>query len=346
MPKSLSFSLLLLFVFFVGKVSGQTISILQWMQQDKAVDLYLTLDWKEIQKKKEDKAYMPASVLLKKENGDTMHLELKCKTRGHMRLDICSYPPLKLKFPKSELTKRSLLEMNEVDLVHPCQNGDAYDQYLLREYLAYKLYQLVSPVAYNVQLVNIHYENPDHTEAFESTLGFLVENEEELVMRLKGRSSQVAVMSERAIDHGAFLRVTLFEFMIGNTDWYIQTRHNLDFIVVPGYNLMVPVPYDFDYSGLVGAPYAAHHETLKLPTVVTRYYQGWCETEEDVNNMLKVFIDNKEKILAMPAEIQGMSERSVEYARSYLEEFFTIIENPKKLQNNIIKHCDMWPVQE
>ncbi|MEO5906428.1 MAG: hypothetical protein ABIQ11_06870, partial [Saprospiraceae bacterium] len=260
----------LLFTLFTLNVFSQGQSILQWMRQDKALDLYLTTNWKELEKKKDDKIYMPARLFLKKENGDTMALDLKCKTRGHMRLTICGNPPLKLKFSKSELAKRSCSEMNEIDLVHPCQNGEAYDQYILREYLAYKLYQLVAPVSYHVQLVNIHYKNPDQAEAFESSMGFLVENEEELVQRLGGRSSQVAVMSEKAVERESFLRLTLFEFMIGNTDWYIPTRHNLDFIVVPGYKLMVPVPYDFDYSGLVGAHYAAHHESIKLPTVVTR----------------------------------------------------------------------------
>jgi hypothetical protein len=74
--------------------------------------------------------------------------------------------------------------------------------------------------------------------------------------------------------------VALFEFMIGNTDWFIQNRHNLEFVVVPGHNLLVPIPYDFDYSGLVNAPYAVHHTSLELPSVEIRYYQGWCYSEE------------------------------------------------------------------
>ncbi|MGB3079375.1 MAG: hypothetical protein WBB31_09900, partial [Saprospiraceae bacterium] len=109
--------------------------------------------------------------------------------------------------------------------------------------------------------------------------------------------------------------------------------------------LLVTVPYDFDYSGLVDAPYAAHHESLKLSSVTVRYYQGWCQTDEEVKDAVKIFEDQKEKILGMCDHIQGLSERSKKYTREYLQDFFDIIENPRKFENQIMKHCDMWPTK-
>ncbi|MEP6793186.1 MAG: hypothetical protein ABJB16_02585 [Saprospiraceae bacterium] len=326
-------------------LTGQTKSFLQDIKQDSAIDLYLTLNWKSIERHKKDQTYLPAQVKLQTPQGDSLNLDLKVRTRGHMRLDICSYPPIKLKFDKSGLAQHSLSSLNELDLVHHCQDGDQYNQYLLREYMCYKIFELVSPYHFHAQLVQLHYENPAGAEAHETSYAFLVENPEELVDRLQSKLNKNKIVTSAAVEKLSFLKMCLFEFMIGNTDWYVPLRHNLEFIGVPGFKLLVAVPYDFDYSGLVDAPYAAHHESLKLPSVTIRYYQGWCQTEDEVNDAIKIFEDQKEKILSMCDHIQGFSERSKKYTREYLQDFFDIIENPRKLENQIIKHCDMWPTK-
>ncbi|HZV70051.1 MAG TPA: hypothetical protein VFG10_10925 [Saprospiraceae bacterium] len=338
---------LLSFLFVLNGLvlTGQSESFLQKIKQDSAVDLYLTLDWKDMERHKKDKTYLPGQIKIHTAGGDSLNLDLKMRTRGHMRLEICSYPPIKLKFDKSDLAAHSLSSMNEMDLVHHCHEGDLYDQYLLREYMCYKLFELISPYHFHAQLVRLHYKNPDGKEAHDQAYAFLVENGEELADRLHAKLNKSKIVSTNGLEKMPFLKVCLFEYMIGNTDWYIPARHNLEFIGVPAYRILVTVPFDFDYSGLVDAPYAAHHETIKLPSVTIRYYQGWCQTPEEVNDALKIFREQKETILGMCDHIHGFNERSKKYTRDYLEDFFNIIENPKKLENQIIKHCDMWPVK-
>lgn len=320
--------------------------MLQSIQQDSAVDLYLTLDWKSIEKNKKEKVYVLAKVLIITASNDSIELDAKVRTRGHMRLDICSFPPLKLKFEKGTLAEHFLSSFNEMDIVNHCEESDMHDQLLLKEYLAYKLWELVSPYYFKVQLIRLHYMKTDGSQAHKTAYAFLMENTEEMVERLGGRRNKTPVISSSAVEKEPLLRVALFEYMIGNTDWYITNRHNLEFVAIPGFNVLVPIPYDFDYSGLVSAPYAAHHASIDLPAVTTRYYQGKCATVEEVHNILKTFLDQKEKILMAPHLIQGLSEKSINYSVSYLKEFYDIIENKKKLENFIIAHCDMWPVKE
>lgn len=321
-------------------------SLLQSIHQDSAVDLYLTLDWKAIEKNKNDKAYVPAKVLIISPRKDSIYLDAKVRTRGHMRLDICSFPPLKLKFEKGTLAEHHLSSFNEMDIVNHCEESEMHDQLLLKEYLAYKLWEFVSPYYFKVQLIRLHYMKTDGSQAHKTAYAFLMENTEELVERLGARRNKTPVISSSAVEKEPLLRVALFEYMIGNTDWYITNRHNLEFVAIPGYNVLVPIPYDFDYSGLVSAPYAAHHASIDLPSVSIRYYQGKCATDEEVHKILKTFLDQKEKILMTPHHIQGLSEKSINYSVAYLKEFYDIIENPKKLKNFIIEHCDMWPVKE
>ncbi len=339
--------LLFLLIWISGShVFAQPVSFLHTLERDQPADLYLTLDWRKLEKTKKEKAYVPASVKCMLTPRDSMLLPAKVRTRGHMRLNICSLPPLKLKIDKSGLDQYHLCSLNEMDIVHHCHESDQYDQYLLREYLAYKIWELVSPYYFSTRLVRMHYLAPDGSEAHASATAFLVENEEELLDRLQGRQIKTAIINHAALDRESFLRACLFEFMIGNTDWYIPTRHNLEFIGIPGKPLLQTIPYDFDYSGLVNAPYAAHHESLNLSVITIRYYQGWCHTEEEVRQQLQVFLDQKEKILQLPYRIPGLDERSIRHVVEYLKGFYEIVENPKKLQNQVIRHCDMWPAQE
>lgn len=338
--------LILLFLICTSVLAGQQVSLLQEIKQDSALHLYLKQNWKNIEKHKKDKVYQSADVRLITAASDTIAIPAKVRTRGNMRLQICSIPPLKVKFEKTDLAAHQLAPLNELDLVQPCHEAEVYYQYILKEYLAYKLWELVSPYYFRTQLVKIHYINQDGSEAHDQSYAFLTENTEELVERLGGRRNKTPVISSNAVDKSPMLNVALFQFMIGNTDWYIQNRHNLEFVVIPGHPLLVPIPYDFDYSGLVGATYAAHHESLELSSISSRYYQGWCYTAEEVEKALTVFRAQKDDILTMPFRIQGLDPRLASEARNYLSDFFAIIENPKKLENQIIRHCDMWPVKQ
>jgi hypothetical protein len=338
--KGLLISLACLWLCFL---EAQTPSFIELMKQDSAMDVYLCLDWKELAKHKKEKAYQDASVAYMLKDQDPCTLKAKVRTRGHMRLDICSFPPLKLKIDKDELAAHHLSDWNEMDIVNHCFETEGHDQLLLKEYLAYKLWELVSPYHFRTQLIRLHYLNPDNTEAHDNAYAFLVENPEELCNRLGSRRIKTKVISQMAIEKIPFLRACLFEFMIGNTDWYIPTRHNLEFVGVEGYKLLVPIPYDFDYSGMVNAPYAVANENLHLSSVVVRFYQGWCHTTEEVNEELKVFHEQKQNILGMPYRIEGLDEKSIRQCVAYLQDFYDIIENPKKLENQIVKHCGMWP---
>src|SRR5512146_1115263 len=118
---------------------------------------------------------------------DSLAMNAKVRTRGHMRLEICDYPPLKLKIDKDDLSKYQLTDFNEMDVVNHCDQGEAYDQLLLKEYLAYKLWELVSPNYFKTQLIRLHYQNMEGTEVHEPAPAFLLENTEEMAKRLGGR---------------------------------------------------------------------------------------------------------------------------------------------------------------
>ena len=120
----------------------------------------------------------------------------------------------------------------------------------------------------------------------------------------------------------------------------------MEFVIMPGFSLLLTVPYDFDYSGLVSAPYAVPYEGLPLISVSTRFYQGRCAEKAEVMQVLSEFIQKKDSIMKLCSSIPGMNERSIKHVTDYVEEFYTIIENPKKVDNLIMAHCDKWPLND
>lgn len=337
--------LCLLFCVNMDMSSAQQGSLLDHMSGTSLWEMHLTLDWRQFLKTKVDKVYVPSSIYCVSHEGDTIFLEGKVKARGHMRLAICNIPPIKLKIAKESLSKAGFNAFNEMDIAHPCHQAASYEQYILKEYLAYKLWELISPWHLRTQLIYLYYHSIDGRESFAQSPAFIVENEEELLARCQAKKVNNSMISQDAIDSTMFLQLCLFQFMIGNTDWYVSNRHNLEFMGVQDKPLLHCIPFDFDYSGLVGARYASHHESIQLSSVASRYYQGKCRSEEDVMKALAIFFEKKDAILALPATIPGLDERSVRHAVEYLESFYDIIEHPKKRESQIIRHCGMWPAQ-
>ena len=138
----MKYTILFLFILFrFADLQSQTVSVFELMKSDSIVDLYLKTNWKEFDKKKMDKAYQAGELHFITNRGDILSTTINARSRGNMRLNICTFAPVKLKFNKEELATVNLKPMNELDLVHQCHMGDQYEQFVMREYLAYKLYQ-------------------------------------------------------------------------------------------------------------------------------------------------------------------------------------------------------------
>ena len=63
----------------------------------------------------------------------------------------------------------------------------------------------------------------------------------------------------------------MFEYMIGNTDWEIAMLRNVRLVKAPESGKTLLVPYDFDFSGLVSAPYSSPSSETGLKTVRDRF---------------------------------------------------------------------------
>ncbi len=329
----------------IGQDSVKT--VFQYLQRDSGeLEATLITDFKSLFRKKYDREYLDGIFIFINEMGKSDTMKVEVRTRGNVRLKVCNVPPFKLKFSKKELRKRNLSEEpNSLKLVLGCRNSYIYQQYLLREYLAYKIYNRLSAYSYQTQLLRIKFEDPNSKREPDDGFAFFIEPDDELEVRCKGKIASNRVVSSRLLNNDDTERFAFFQYMIGNTDWYVYNGHNIVLLAIQNGGeqvRIVPIPYDFDYSGFVNAPYAVVNEKLPFEEVTERYYQGYCRQESQTLETARFFSLHKEEIIAMSEQFPYFSDDSKRHCTDYIKRFFEIIEDERALQREILNHCDKW----
>ena len=107
----------------------------------------------------DDPANHKACVVVNNVKGKDF-FEIKVKTRGNFRKNPtnCNFPPLKLDFKKDELENSIFEGQNRLKLVTHCRSGNMeYDQYVIQEYLAYRIYNIITNKSFKVRLARVNY---------------------------------------------------------------------------------------------------------------------------------------------------------------------------------------------
>lgn len=299
--------------------------------------LTLYVDIKKLVRTKQKEPSFSSNIKVEDEHFELI-LEGKVKARGNVRKQICFYPPISLKIEKSGLESHQLAPTNKYKLVLLCDSGDRSQAYLYRELLAYKIYNEICPYSFQAKPLTVHFVNPQDSSEVKSMKGFIIENEEEMAARQQAQFVNRTQSNLYQIDPDLGLIFSLFEFMIGNTDWSLINMHNTKVVKVANITKLVAVPYDFDYSGLVDAHYAVPDEKLKLADVVERYYLGLKCKETDFNKASLPFIEAKQRIFQLVHNFDYLTERDRQRIQQYLEEFYEILENPKKAHQFFVEN--------
>ena len=121
--------------------------------------------------------------------------------------------------------------------------------------------------------------------------------------------------------------VAVFEYMIGNTDWSVPYLHNIR-LFDNGQAGSLPVPYDFDYSGIVEASYAIPPEQLGIQSVRERLYRGPVYSAALFQRVFDKFNDIKPQFYALYQNNNRLDKSYVKRTLKYLDEFYALINKP------------------
>jgi hypothetical protein len=263
---------------------------------------------------------------------------VKVKARGHMRKQTCEFPPLKLRFDAQTSIDDSLSERSELKLVHPCFSDELNERLILKEYLCYKLYNILTDQSFRAQLIKLQLLQSGKEKASPARYAFLIESELAVAQRAEGRPYSPHYLPLNRLEPRNLDRVALFEYMIGNTDWSVETRHNVKLLAWKE-RFPAAVPYDFDYSGIVNASYAVPQKGVPIQSVTERWFLGLCRKEAEIQPVIQEFIDKKEALLACVNSFELLLPSERRQMVAYMESFFDVIESPSKTSKQILEQC-------
>lgn len=274
-----------------------------------------------IENRKAD-TYFPA--MLTTEDGTTYKIEVR--PRGKYRRKISEIPPLKLKFKKKLLVAAGLDTLNEVKLVLPTIDNVQGDELLVKEYLAYRMFEKTTSASVRARLIRLTIRDTHVEKSKRTMLAMLVEDEEETVARLNGKLvEQYGLPADSMLMDQAGL-VAMFEYMVGNTDWDIPMMRNVRLIQAGESGKVAVVPYDFDFSGLVSAPYSSPSSESGLRTVRDRFLMANGISAESLKRAVKILRSCKKDFYELCRSNKQLSKVAAADMIAYLETFYTAVE--------------------
>ena len=281
--------------------------------------------------------------------GTTEALPIRLTPRGITRRlqQTCAFPPLRVEFAPNPPANSLFAGQRRLKLVTHCQQAEAFQQHLLLEYSAYRLFNVLDPVSFRARLAAIDYSEPGGRKSFRR-FGYFIEDLDDVAQRNGLADAKVGVKINSAqLDSLHAARVALFEYMIGNLDWSMHAGppgdeccHNIRLLTAkPGRPPYIALAYDFDYSGLVDAPYAVPPEGISVTSVRERNYRGYCRDNGQLLAVAAEFRAKRAELEAVYATIPGMTARTRSKAVAYLGTFFRDISSDGSIRSKLTKSC-------
>lgn len=280
----------------------------------------------------------PVTLSYKTESGGDASLPVQARTRGHFRkaLGGCTYPPVLLQFSKSDSLSSSVFsQQHKLKLVMPCRG----DEYVVHEWMAYKIYNLVTPESFRARLVSVTLNDTKKNKTTPPFYGFLLEEDHQVA----ARNHDVLIKRQtppQQIEPDEFLKMAVFEYLIGNTDWSVEYQ-NIKVMAVDSNSVPVSVPYDFDFSGLVDAPYSQPAQELRMSSVRERRYRGYCVPDMKVfDDVIAFYNQIKPAVYKLYTDCTLLDAKYVKETLAYFDQFYKTINDPSAVKKEFSYPCD------
>lgn len=297
--------------------------------------IILTANIKKIIKNKLNQESLKAEFEITKD-GQSEVWNIELRARGKSRRRICHFPPIKFTFSKDDLKERGIRKKhNTIKLVSYCKDKINYEKYVLREYVAYKMYNILTDYSFGVQLVQIEYRDSLNKISPVTRYGILIEDTDEVAERLNAKEKSKYEYGRDSLDNFQYDVLTMYQYMISNADFKIRALHNTKLIEDKDSKKYYAIPYDFDYSGFVNAEYSVPNPDFRQTHVTERIYLGECRSAEKLAAVRELFISKKSEILA--AEKEMFTDKEHKRMMKFINSFYKILESDKKFKRKCLK---------
>lgn len=312
----------------------------QLFQTDTPLVCTLKTDLKKYQKEKFEGKYQKAYFIYN--NGEqTVSKKIKIRARGVVRKKLCHTPPFLFKVQKKSKNDSTITIQPKIKLVSHCSYQSEYINYLFKEYLTYKTYSILTPYSFKVRLLNITYLDTGRKNKTYTTWGFLIEPLDVLAERVDCVPIKMNHLGIHYTDSAATDLLSMWAYMVGNTDWSVVGQHNIKLLKSTNFNVPAPiaVPYDFDYCGLVNTDYAMPGDGLGLDDVQERLFIGPCRETIDYNTAAQALLNKKEETIALINSFEYLNKNDKTEMIGYLNNCYNSIKRKDFIKYHIDTDC-------
>ncbi|MBS0011862.1 MAG: hypothetical protein KFF49_10660 [Bacteroidales bacterium] len=304
---------------------------------EEVLDITIKFDVTEYMRKKPDE-YMDAVITFYNAADDSVSYDIRLRARGVRRRELCTFPPIRLNFKNTSTIYGDIDSISNIKMVTHCNTPSSYQNYVLKEYLLYKMYNIVTDYSFRVRLLRVKYIDTGDRGRFYSKYGFLIEPMDLLERRLNVFEIENIYLRYENLVPDLLDRMAIFQYMIGNTDWQVISYHNIKIVKGRDQEKGVAIPYDFDYSGFVNTSYAVPSELFEIKNVKERLFLGACRPDSTYRRIIGEFEDKRDNFYSLKDRCELIDERSARYVNDYLDSFFKLCERDR-LVNIFLMQC-------
>ncbi len=291
-------------------------------------------DVKKLIRGKHKEEYQPSVITFRLPNGDIEEWPSKLRSRGNIRKEVCYFPPLKLNFKEKQLEENGFDSLDILKLVVQCNKNKKTCKYTRKERLAYHLYEQIDTLHFQTRTIEIELYN--NGVLYDELIGFLVETEKHYASRTNCKVAETGTIRSSALLRNHFLKMGFFQYMIGNPDYAIPNKHNVEILQTPD-KKFVAVPYDFDYSGLVDTDYSIPHESLPIKSVKDRIFMHKNVSKNEAMATAEYFSSMKDEFYSVIDHADYLIEEDRKDVKSFLNNFFKLLESDKRIEKEFVK---------
>jgi hypothetical protein len=314
---------------------------------DATLELTIEGPFERLVRERHDKPELDGIVRYTDAAGEEIVLDVGLAPRGNSRLDICSFPPIWLNFKRGQLPGTVFAGQNRIKLVTLCRESDSYRDYLAQEYQLYRAYNALTEHSFRVRWLTVEYVETEGRRPSSTTeSAFLIEEDWEVAERAGMEAVKVDSLRFAQLDSAGAALIYLFQYMIGGTDWSPIAGppgetccHNTKLIGPANSDAgRLSLPYDFDQVGLVNANYARPAASVPIRSVTQRYYRGYCVLNDDLEATIELMNERRSDVEAAFASLE-VKDRARKRALSFLEESYERINDPRRIEREILNRC-------
>lgn len=325
-------------------------------ESSEPIRMTITAPMRELIRKRKSKPRYEALLQFEDTNGVMQEMTVGLKPRGNSRLDMCSFPPLRLTIDADQAAGTVFENQHHLKMVTQCKTTGSAADWLQLEYGIYLAYNQVTDYSYRARRIDVTFHDTESERWERVQSAFLIEPTEKAAARLQREVVRPPQTKANQLNKQETANNVLFQFLVGNTDFAIKRGpsgegccHNNRLIAAAGSQSdWIALPYDFDQSGLINTDYALPDVRFHIKKVTQRMYRGFCWHDDELRDSIALFNEQRDNMTAALLP-DGLSKRKHRSVSRYIDGFYNIVNEPKNLQRQLLDRCrgsDSLPVRK